>query len=386
MARLKFWVWLSCITGVRPLVKYRLIEALGGPDKLFFADKQTIMAADDLIREKEADRLMDKSMDAASQALSFCEEHGIDVLTVQDAGYPERLRHISDPPAVLYVWGKLPPVDDTLMVAVVGTRKATPYGLKMAAQLGRDIAQGGGVVVSGLAEGCDAMAMESALRAGGVTVGVLGTAIDHVYPSKNRPLFEEVRARGALISEYPPNSRTSRFDFKVRNRIISGLSLGVVVTEAPMHSGTRNTAEHALDQNRDVFAVPGNVDAAASAGCNDLIAHGAIPVVGGAQILAMYRDRVDLLPLKPTHDPPTLIKKEIDKPKDIVYIDLTDDLEDLPAVQRTVLKVMTRPDMHPDEIIEASGLSAPETLAALTMLQVAGYVTQGAGRRYTRKR
>ena len=386
MARLKFWVWLSCVTGVRPLVKYRLIETMGGPDKVFFADKETIMGLDDLIREKEADQLMDKSMDKASRALAFCEEHEIDVLTVQDARYPERLRHISDPPAVLYVWGKLPPVDDAVTVAVVGTRKATPYGLKMAAQLGRDIARAGGVVVSGLAEGCDAMAMKSAMEAGGVTVGVLGTAIDQVYPAKNRKLFAEVRARGALVSEYPPGARTFSSDFKVRNRIISGLSLGVVVTEAPLHSGTRNTAEHALQQDRDVFAVPGNVDAAASAGCNDLIAHGAIPAVSGAQILSLYRDRFDLLPVKPPEMPPTLIKKEIDKPKDIVYIDLTEDPKGLPADQWEVLKAMTRPDMHPDEIIEATGLPASDVLAALTMLQVAGYVTQGAGRRYTRKR
>lgn len=381
MARLKYWVWLSCATGVRPMAKYRLLEAMGGPDKIFFAQREDIMAAFS-VRPPEADRLMDKSMAKAAKTLSFCEEHGISILTLQDATYPERLRNIPDPPAVLYVWGKLPAVDESLTLAVVGTRKATPYGIKMASLMGREIAQGGGIVVSGLADGCDGAAMEAALRAGGVTVGVLGTAIDQVYPARNKELFEEVRGRGALVSEYPPMARTFPQDFKTRNRIITGLSLGVVVAESPLRSGTQNTANHALEQNRDVFAVPGNADAAASAGCNALIAQGAVPVSCGADVLTAYENRLDLSRQEIT---PIPIKKEIDKPKDIVYIDLTDQLENLPPVQRQVLTVMTRPDMHADEIIEAAGLSAQEALAALTMLQVTGYVAQSTGKRYTRK-
>ena len=382
MARLKYWVWLSCVTGVRPLVKYRLAQAMDGPERIFFAKREELLAAEPLLQTAEADKLADKSLERADKALRFCQERGIAVLTMQDAAYPERLRHIPDPPAVLYVWGKLPPVDEGMLLAVVGTRKATPYGIKMAAALGRDLAQGGAVVVSGLAEGCDSAAMEAALRAGGVTVGVLGTAIDQVYPAKNRKLFEEVRARGALVSEYPPGARTFPADFKARNRIITGLSLGVAVVEAPLRSGTRSTADHALEQGRDVFAVPGNADAAASAGCNELIAQGATPVVNGAAILRAYGGRTDLLRQEPAEIP---IKKEIDKPKDIVYIDLTDKQARLPAAQRQVLEAMTRPDMHADEIIEAAGLTARETLAALTMLQLAGYVSQGAGKRYTRK-
>ena len=382
MARLKYWVWLSCVTGVRSIVKYRLVEAMGGPDKLFFASKEEILAACPLVQEAEADKLMERSMEGPTKALSFCEEHGITLLTMQDAAYPERLRHIPDPPAVLYVWGKLPAVDDNLLLAVVGTRKATPYGMKMAAKIGEELARGGAVVVSGLAEGCDAMAMEAALRAGGTTVGVLGTAIDTVYPAKNRALFNEVRVRGALVSEYPPGARTYPVSFKERNRIITGLSLGVAVVEAPRNSGTRSTADHALEQGRDVFAVPGNVDAPGSAGCNELIAQGAVPIGGGADVLRSYSARSDLLRQEPGE---IHIKKEIDKPEDIVYIDLTDQWKSLPQPQQKILGVMTRPAMHADEIIEASGLSAPETLAALTMLQVTGYVTQEAGKRYTRK-
>ncbi len=381
MARLKYWVWLSCLRQVRPLMKYRLLEAMGGPEKLFFAERDAVMAACP-VKPAELDALMDKGMDWTVKTISFCEEHSITILTMQDAAYPERLRQIPDPPAVLYVRGKLPGVDDALALAVVGTRRASPYGVKMASMMGREIAESGGIVVSGLAEGCDSAAMEAALRAGGAVIGVLGTAIDVVYPARNKRLFEEVRGRGALVSEYPPKCRTYPQDFKARNRIITGLSLGVVVAEAPVRSGTRNTVSHALDQDRDVFAVPGNADAAASAGCNELIAQGAYPATCGADVLSVYSGRSDLLRRESTVTP---IKKEIDKTRDIVYIDLTDKLEGLPPSQRQVLSVMTRPDMHADEIIEAARLSAQETLVALTMLQVGGYVTQGVGKRYTRK-
>ncbi len=390
MARLKYWVWLSCVGGVRPLVKYRLAEAMGGPEKLFFADRDELVAAEPLLQSAEADKLMDKSLEASDRALRFCQEHGISVVTVQDAAYPDRLRHIPDPPTVLYVWGKLPPVDESLFLAVVGTRKATPYGIRMAARLGRELAESGAVVVSGLAEGCDSAAMEAALRAGGTAVGVLGTAIDEVYPAKNRALFEEVRARGALVSEYPPGLRTFPASFKARNRIITGLSLGVAVVEAPARSGTRSTADHALEQGRDVFAVPGNADSYTSAGCNQLIAQGAVPIACGADILRAYEGRNDLSRQKTAE---IHIKKEIDKPQDIVYIDVADRMKDLPEErmkdlpedQRKVLTAMTRPEMLADEITEAAGLSARSTLAALTMLQVAGHVVQGTGKRYTRK-
>ena len=227
MAKLKYWIWLSCIMNVRPYVKHRLVQELGGPEQVFFAGREELYYAG--AAPKEADRLMDKSTAAAERAMAYCEEHDIRILTLQDADYPERLRNIPDPPVVLYIRGRLPAVDESLMIGVVGTRKATSYGVRVAAMLGREIAKGGGIVVSGMAEGCDGIAMEAALRAGGTAVGVLGTSIEKVYPAKNRWLFEEVRTRGALVSEYPPEARTFASDFKVRNRLISGLSLGVAV-------------------------------------------------------------------------------------------------------------------------------------------------------------
>ncbi len=386
MAKLKYWVWMSCLTTVRPYAKWKLAEALGGPDGVFFADRDALEGTGMRLQAGELERLMDKSMEPVSRILSWCGENNVDIVTIQDATYPERLRQIAGPPAALYVKGRLPAVDESLLVAVVGTRHATPYGLKMAEHIGRDIARGGGIVISGLAAGCDGAAMEGALRAGGMTVGVLGTGIDRVYPRSNAPLFEAVMSEGALVSEYPPGVRTFQGSFVARNRIIAGLSLGVVVTEAPRRSGARTTADFALEQGRDVFAVPGNADSYTSAGCNELIAQGAAPVTSGADVLRAYEDRTDLLRRESAD---IHIKKRIDKPKDIVYIDPTDRWgpvpADLPAEQRQVLAVMTGEDMHADDIITASGLPAPAALAALTMLQISGLVVQGAGKRYTRK-
>lgn len=194
MARVKYWIWLSCVENVRPLAKYRLVEALGGPERVLFAEEEEIAAVEGIL-PSEVKFLCDKSMERTTKVLSDCQEKGIEILTLQDAKYPERLRNIPDPPVVLYILGRMPAVDESLMIAVIGTRKASPYGIKMARKLGGEIAAGGGIVVSGLAAGCDCEAMDAALRAGGSTIGVLGTAIDKVYPAANRWLFNEVKVR-----------------------------------------------------------------------------------------------------------------------------------------------------------------------------------------------
>ena len=379
MARLKYWVWLSAVPGLWPGQKTRMLEHFGGPDKIFFADREELEACGAL-KAKDVEKLLDKSLEDTERILSRCQDKGIRILTIQDADYPERLRNIADPPAVLYVWGQLPAVDDLAAVAVVGTRKVSPYGLKMARKLGGEIAGLGGLVISGLAEGTDSAAMEGAIRAGGSSIGVLGTAIDQVYPRFNKPLFEQVRTVGALVSEYPPGMRTYPSDFKLRNRIIAGLSLGVVVVEAPVRSGSLDTAGHALRQDRDVFAVPANADAASCAGCVKLIQEGAVPVVCGGDVMEHYAG--GFRPAEPK-SPPTQIKKEIDKPSGRLYIDLEEKLQSLPEPRRAVALAMTEPDMLAEDIIEKTGLPARDVNSALTMLQIAGLVRVGSGKRYS---
>ncbi len=413
MARLKFWVWLSCVDGVRPLIKYNLVMALGGPEQVSYASRQEMEACGGVqLRKAEIEHLCDKSTDMTARVLGKCSEKNISILTLQDADYPERLRQIADPPVALYIIGRLPEVDERPLIAVVGTRKATPYGLRMAEKLGQELTAGGGVVVSGMAAGCDGAAIQGALQAGGTPVGVLGTAIDQVYPKTNKNLFDEVRFRGALVSEYAPGMRTYAANFVARNRIITGLSLGVVVVEAPVRRGTRTTVEHALDQNRDLFAVPENADTRMD-GCNDLLAQGAMVATCGDDVLQVYTGRQELV-FQADNTPsvipmvPTQYKKEIDKPENIVYIDHTDndsnnnnkggktepqpvydtlppEAENLPTAQRDILSAIVRPDMHADEIIQATSLPTAEALAALTMLEITGYIVRSTGKRYSRK-
>lgn len=380
MARTKHWIWFSALP-LSPGQKTRLLAHMS-VEELFFAEKEELLAAG--IGVKEAEKLADKSMERVRKTMSFCEDKGIRILTLQDADYPERLRNIPEPPAALYIWGKLPEIDELAAVAVVGTRKLTPYGLKMARLIGGDIAKAGGLVVSGLAEGADSAAMEAALEAGGSSIGVLGTAIDEVYPAKNRPLFERVKAVGALVSEYPPGMRTFPSDFKCRNRIIAGLTVGTVVVEAPARSGALDTAGHALEQGRDVFAVPGNADAAACAGNLKLIRAGAEIAVNGAEVMARYEGIYRPCDgRKEAKKVPTQLKKEIDKAEELLYIDLREKIENLPELQRRVAQAMTKPDMLAEDIIDQSGLSAREVSGALTMLQIAGLVRQGSGKRYS---
>lgn len=375
MARTKYWVWLSSFN-IGSAVKSRLLKTFGDPEKVFFAAREELAAA--RLSERDLSLLSDKSMERTMEILGECDERGIGVYTLQDSDYPERLRQIPDPPAVLYVRGKLPPVDDMACIAMVGTRKTSPYGAKMALRLGGEIAQLGGAVVSGVAAGVDSAAMEGALRAGGTVIGVLGTAVDEVYPKSSRPIFDQCAVTGALVSEYPPRMRTMPWNFKERNRIISGLSLGVVVVEAPARSGSLVTADHALEQNRDVFAVPGNADAAACAGTNRLLRQGAVPVTSGQDIMEHYRQ--DFAPVQAKGEPIQL-KKEIDKADELLYIDLVEKIQTLPEPQRTVALALTQPDMLPDDITAKTGLPAPRVMAALTMLEIAGIVRQ-ENRRY----
>jgi len=212
---------------------------------------------------------------------------GIKVTLLKEDDYPEELRHIYDPPPVLYWQGSRLP-GEGLKIALVGTRKATPYGLRVALQLACELAEAGVGVVSGLARGIDSAAHRGALKAGGLTWAVLGCGVDVVYPPENRQLYQEIKEKGAVISEFPPGTPPHPGHFPARNRIISGLCQGVVVVEAPSRSGALITADMALEQNRDVFAVPGPITSRASRGCLELIQQGAKMVTCTGDILSEY--------------------------------------------------------------------------------------------------
>ena len=277
---LKHWLWFSSRRGLGNSARLSLLERFGTPEQVYFADKKTLETAENL-SEPGLASLMDKDVSEAREILERCKDRGIRIMTMGDAVYPGRLRNIYDPPLVLYVAGDLPDIDDEAAIAIAGTRKCTPYGIKTAERFGYEIAAAGGLVGSGLAHGIDTAGARGALKAGGRVLGVLGTAIDVVYPAENRDIFRRVTERGALISEYPPGAITQRSNFPMRNRIMSGVSVGVTIIEAPGGSGALITAARALEQGRDVFAVPGNVDAPSCAGSNSLLREGAEAVTSG---------------------------------------------------------------------------------------------------------
>lgn len=422
MSSMKYWVWLSEKSGMRAVSKYRLLEAFGDPEAVYFAEERLLTEAVEL-NSRELEQLRDKNLARALEILDDCDSGNIGILTCADAAYPERLRNIFDPPVVLYVRGRLPAVDELPLIGVVGTRSATPYGIRAARMLGGQLAAGGGVVVTGLAAGIDSAAAEGALRAGGSCIGVLGCAIDDVYPAFNNVLYDDVAAAGALVSEYPPKAETDRHCFPVRNRIISGLSVGVVIIEAPKMSGALITASRALEQGREVFAVPGNIDAPNCEGSNNLIKEGAGLVTNGWDVLSVFSERFPeavkgpekTLPVKGDDGPSVYQgaapskgrphekkenskggagrgfallrvrndRKNVDKAKKREYIDLKDQLEGLTEAQLKIVSVMDSSAKHIDDIIDACQLPAAAVLADMTILQIKGFVTQESGKRFT---
>lgn len=420
MSTLKYWVWLSALTGLKPKIRSRLLSVFGDPEKVFFADERQLFEHMDL---SDADRtlLLNKSLDRADEILEKCLKDDIDIITLQDISYPERLRNIYDSPVVLYVKGRLPAIDEQAAIGVVGTRKASVYGMKMARRMGFEITKCGGLVVTGLAEGIDSASAEGALRAGGSCVGVLGCAIDDVFPKTNVSLYNDVAAAGALVSEYPPGDVLRRKNFPERNRIISGLSLGVTVVEAPSRSGALITASLALDQGREVFAVPGNADAQSFCGSNELIRNGAQLVTKGWDVLSdferlfpgrlsepdvqktapFYQEEQEKEKLAKTANKVNTVnakietgkgfaklkvktdRKRIDNNKKREYIDLQEQLSGLNEKQLRIVSVMDRKSMHVDDIIDLSGLDAPAVLSELTVLQIKGFVSQESGKRFT---
>ncbi len=366
MSSIKYDIWLANATQKRPRAANELLEHFGTSEKVFFADREYYERLP-FLRRSEVTALCDKSLGAARKILDTCREKGIGIITVADAVYPFRLKNIYDAPVVLYVRGSLPEIDDEVVVSVVGTRKSTAYGIRSASRVGEELSKGGAVVVTGLARGIDTGAAWGAIEGGSPVVGVLGCGIDVVYPAENGRLFEAVCKNGAIISEYPPGTPPDKFRFPARNRIMSGLSLAVAVIEAPMKSGALITANHAAEQGRDVFVLPGNADSPACEGSNQLLMEGAAPFIKGSDILSNYFEQYpDKLMTK--HESPEKPKEAGATPEEI-----SDEL------QRRVYEALWKGPMRPDELIEACGGDAAAVLTAITMLQLSGHIGPGDG-------
>ena len=392
---LKYWVWLAELPRLKGPERLALLRHFGSPEELFFADREELLLVEGLPPAR-AELALNRDLSAADRILADCQGLGQRIMTIQDAEYPQRLRNIFNPPLVLYVKGRMPVMDEEAAIAVVGTRECTPYGTACGERLGRELAASGAVVVTGLARGVDSAAARGALRAGGTVVGVTGGGLDVVYPPENGDLYADVAARGVLLSEYPPGSPPDKAHFPVRNRIMSGLSVAALVVEAPGHSGALITARLALEQGREVYAVPGPIDAPDSVGCNRLIRDGAGLAAEGWDILRDFQERFPekLRPARklPAWTPlPTRRRAEPRrKPEPAPEPEKAPALravsrEGLTDDQIALLGVL-EPEgpIQVDDLIESTGIPARRVSSALTMLEIDGCVRQHDGKRYTR--
>ncbi|RMF83499.1 MAG: DNA-protecting protein DprA, partial [Nitrospinota bacterium] len=269
-----YWIGLNLLPRVGRITYQKLLTHFGSPREVLHASKQELLRVKG-IGEKMAEEITSFPLEAAlKRELANIERYGVQILTLSDPDYPPLLKTIYDPPPVLYVQGNLC-LQDQYAIALVGSRTPTSYGRLVAERLAQDLARRQITVVSGLARGIDGCAHRGALKGGGRTIAVAGCGLDIVYPPEHRRLKEQIIKQGACLSEFPLGTQPERMNFPLRNRIISGLSLGTVVVEAGERSGSLITAEWALEQGREVFAVPGNITSAASRGTHKLIKAGA---------------------------------------------------------------------------------------------------------------
>ncbi|MBQ4600103.1 MAG: DNA-processing protein DprA [Oscillospiraceae bacterium] len=398
------WLWLTELPDISLREKHKLLTYFSEPEDLFSASAETL-AQVQWLKPEQIRVLLDKSLDRVEKLLETCVKKSIHILTFHDRGYPPLLREIEDPPLLLYYKGDLPVFSENLMLGVVGTRHASAYGLSSAKQMAHGIARCGGIVVTGLAVGIDSKAAEGALAAQGCVVGVLGCAIDNIYPARNRALYERVQRQGCLLSEYPPGARTLPWNFLRRNRIISGMSRGVLIVEAPEKSGALNTAAHCLEQGRDVYVVPGNIGVASCAGSNALLRQGAMAAFTGWDAVQDYAEE---FPDKLKRDDTPLTEESVSylyvaqevtipggnsTPKEEIDKKSVDNLSagaysgeetGLPEAERTVLELLTPGEHFTDDIIAQAPMEPGVALAALTTLTVMGYARSLPGRRVTR--
>ncbi len=396
---LVYWIWLAHRPGVKDRTKSVLLERFSQPKALYEADDLEKIEG---ITEEEKAALMDKDLSEAESILWKCEEKNLEIITQSDERYPARLKNIYDPPTVLYCRGNLPDIDGNAVIGVVGTRHASAYGLSAARRMGSELARCGGIVVSGLADGIDAAAMRGALEGGGSVVGVLGCGADVIYPRCNQELYEATVRYGCILSEFPPGTPPVKWNFPKRNRIISGLGRGVLVVEAPEKSGALITARQALDQGRDVFVVPGNVDMASFVGSNRLLRDGAEVVGCGWDILGeyvyQYPDKLHKLEAaprqrkeKPAADPvvrepveeekPKTPKKRIDNSSPQSYSDAQDSFPNLSPEERQVVQALMPGERTVDEVIALTGMAPGKLLALLTMMELEGILSRRPGKR-----
>lgn len=406
MSKRVYWLWLASKPDLDAAVIHKLTQSFGTPEFLYGAERDVLLSAG--LPKRQTDALCDKDLSQAEHILRVCEEKKIIILTIEDSAYPDMLREIDDPPPVLYIRGTLPDLDQSPAIAIVGTRSCSAYGLRMAERFGAALAKAGFTIVSGMARGIDTAAHRGCLKAGGKTIAVLAGGVDICYPKGNEYLMGDIMLSGAVISENPPGTASEGFRFPIRNRIISGLCAAVLIVEAPARSGALISARLAFEQGREVFAVPGALDAAGSVGCNQLIrdevariATQPMDLVHGLAHLLRTEPQEALIrkvwlrelggygslpapePVKPyrIERSPAKPKREHKPESKVETVDTTQKKlpDTLDGTERQVAEAIAQGADTVDAISERTGLPAAEIASALILLEISGIVIQKAG-------
>ncbi len=389
-----YWLWLSLLN-ISIKARSAIIRQFGSAESAFHTKEGSFRTLKG-VTAKEAEFLEERSLRDSERSLDLCDQYGITVLPITDPLYPERLKEIFFPPPVIYLLGKFLPIDDIPVISVIGTRRASPYGIKMGQKIAFEVSKCGGTVLSLLTTGIDEAAAKGMLKCGRPGIAVLGTSHDHCRSD----LMQDISSTGTVISEYPPGKQMSKHFFRERNRIAAGLSVGVVVIEAPEKSGTSLFVSDAIEQGKDIFAIPGNADAENSVGTLSMLKEGAKLVTCGADVMEEYEIRFpDLICQEDfslrffdesdseeaqsetaSNAQGPAFEKEADSPEAIreQYAGLTEE-------QRFILQNINHVPAHIDEITEKTGLTVPKVLAQLTVLEIKGIVTRKPGKLFCLK-
>lgn len=394
---LRYWLWLQKALGEGAYIK-NILEDFSSVKALYDANIIEWKMSPNLT-QKQINKLETTDINSVDEIIYSCKNNNWQIIDYEDEKYPQRLREIYNPPCVLYVDGEMPNVDSLVTIGIVGTRKASEYAVKATHLMSRGITECGAVVVSGGALGVDTYAHKGALAAGGKTIAVLGCGLGTSYLNENKQLRDEIKKSGALVTAYPPFTRASRTTFPMRNRIISGLSLGVLVVEAGVKSGSLITANFANEQGRDVFAIPASVLSEDFAGTNKLIDDGAMVATNPAHIISVYSQRFDTVDLSKVRTMAQLMADDKDKSANVKpredklsfenlekgrnkRLERESKARSLNSEMKAVYDSLTEQFEHIDRIIEKTGMTPAKVSSALIQLEVLDLAQSASGKRF----
>jgi DNA processing protein len=369
---LKYWIALKSIPGIGNVNFPALLDKFGSAPAVFSASPAHLKETPGISTGISEAIKCFNDWDKAKEELELLVKNSVNIITYQDELYPKRLLNIYDRPPYIYVRGTL--YKEDINIAIVGSRQASTYGKYTTERISRELALKGVTVVSGMARGIDSAAHRGAITAHGRTIAILGSGLDVIYPPENKKLFEDIIQNGAVISEFPLGTPPRSSNFPARNRIISGMSHGVVIVEAGEKSGSLITARLALEQGREVFAVPGSIDSAGSRGTNKLIKQGAKLIENTDDILEEIMPQIEITTALKT-SPNTGLEKIMNEHH-----------KTLNEIDRKIFDSVSPGRIHIDDLISSTGLSSADTLSALTAMELEGIVQQHPGKFFSLKK